>query len=52
MHIWQGKIDITRDEKQLIHYVIQPSYTKENIMVVNPIEYFTKVALPPYKEHY
>ncbi len=36
IHIWQNKIYITRDEKQLVDHIMQGAYMKANIIQVNP----------------
>jgi hypothetical protein len=36
LHVWRGRISLTRNENDIIHYVMQPGYPNENIIDVHP----------------
>jgi hypothetical protein len=36
LQVWHGQISLTRNENDLIHYVMQPGYPNENIIDVHP----------------
>jgi Cft2 family RNA processing exonuclease len=36
VHVWRGKISMTHSEKEMISFIMQDDYPKENIINVHP----------------